>query len=78
MKRQRVGTFGSSGHATIEELELGCDLDLSTKQTPPRSSTISVEGSSVIELDLKSNMIPQEIMGKYLIVVEKIIDRNIT
>jgi len=79
VKQQRVGTFGSSGHATIEELdELGCDLDLSTKQTPPRSSTISVEGSSIIELDLKSIMIPEEIMGKYLIVVEKIIDRNIT
>jgi hypothetical protein len=40
-KWQRIGTFGSSGHATIEELELGCDLDLSTLQIPPTLSIIS-------------------------------------
>lgn len=61
-KQQRVGTLGSSCHATIEEHELGCNLDLSTKQIPPTSSTISVEGSFIIELDLKSIMIPQEIV----------------
>ncbi len=71
-KWQRVGTFGSSCHATIKEPELGYNLDLSTKQIPPTSSTISVEGSFIIELDLKSIMIPQEIVGKYLVVVEKL------
>jgi hypothetical protein len=75
--KQRVATFGSSGHVAMEEPELGCDLDLSIEQIPPTSSTISVEGSSVIELDLKSIMIPREIMGKYLVVVEKITDNNI-
>ncbi len=34
-KRQRVGTFGSSGHVAIKEPELGYDLDLSIKQIPP-------------------------------------------
>jgi hypothetical protein len=58
-KQQRVGTFGCSGHATIEEPKLGCDLGLSTKKIPPTSFTISVEGSYIIELNLKSIMIPQ-------------------
>jgi hypothetical protein len=51
---------------------LGYDLDLSIKQIPPTSSTISVEGSFVIESNLKFILIPQEIMEKYLVVVEKL------
>jgi hypothetical protein len=76
-KRQKVGTFGSSGHVTIKEPKLGYDLDLSIEKIPPTSCTISVEGSFVIQLDLKSITIPQEIMGKYLVVIEKIVDKNI-
>jgi len=51
---------------------LGHDLDLSIEQIPPTSSTISAEGNFVIESDLKSILIPQEIMEKYLVVVEKL------
>jgi hypothetical protein len=57
-KWQKVGTFGSSGHAAIEELELGYNLDLSTKQIPLRLSIVSVEGSSFIKSNLKSILIP--------------------
>lgn len=72
VKWQRFGTFGSNGHVAIEELELGCDLDLSTKQIPPTSSIISAKGGFMIKLYLKSIMIPWEIMGKYLVAVEKL------
>jgi hypothetical protein len=51
---------------------LGCDLDLSIGQIPPTSFIVSAEGSSIIESDLKSIMIPQEIMGIYLVAVEKL------
>ncbi len=51
---------------------MGYDLDLSIEQIPPTSSTTSAEGSFVIESDLKSILIPQEIMEKYLVVVEKL------
>jgi hypothetical protein len=71
-KWQRVRTFGSSGHVAIEGLELGCDLDLSTKQIPPTSFIVSVKGSFVIKLDMKSIMIPWKIMGKYLVTIEKL------
>jgi hypothetical protein len=55
-----------------KNLSWAVNLDLSTKQIPPMSSIISVEGSFVTESNLKSIMIPKEIMGKYLVVVEKL------
>jgi len=55
-----------------KNLNWAMNLDLSTKQIPPTSSIISLEGSFVIESNLKSIMIPKEIMGKYLVVVEKL------
>jgi hypothetical protein len=61
-----------NGHATIEKPELGYNSNLSIEQIPPTSSIVSVGSRFVIESNLKSIMIPQEIMGKYLVTVQKL------